>query len=276
VAQETVAARQLLADQVTALFNNKLRSELDVSFADVNLSQAKLLLIQTQDQVQEAYAELTRALGAQQPAAYALVEEPLPPSPPADAEALVAKALGDRPELASLRLSRDASYRFERAERDLAFPTASLIGVGGYMPYINQITLPRVIPNEYEGVAVNVQIPILNGGMFKARREEAHFHALEADERLRDEEDAIARDVRTAWAAAMTAYQRLDVTAQLLRQASLALDLAQGRYNLGLSSIVELTQAQLNVTQAQIENLSAKYDYQSQYATLQYTLGALR
>jgi outer membrane protein TolC len=39
---------------------------------------------------------------------------------------------------------------------------------------------------------------------------------------------------------------------------------------------VELTQAQLNVTQAQIENLSAKYDYQSQYATLQYTLGALR
>jgi outer membrane protein len=276
VAQETVAARQLLADQVTALFNNKLRSELDVSFADVNLSQAKLLLIQTQDQVQEAYAELTRALGAQQPAAYALVEEPLPPSPPADAEALVAKALGDRPELASLRLSRDASYRFERAERDLAFPTASLIGVGGYMPYINQITLPRVIPNEYEGVAVNVQIPILNGGMFKARREEAHFHALEADQRLRDEEDAIARDVRTAWAAAMTAYQRLDVTAQLLRQASLALDLAQGRYNLGLSSIVELTQAQLNVTQAQIENLSAKYDYQSQYATLQYTLGALR
>ena len=64
--------------------------------------------------------------------------------------------------------------------------------------------------------------------------------------------------------------------AQLLRQATLALDLAQGRYNLGLSTIVELTQGQLNVTAAEIENLSAKYDYQSQYATLQYTLGALR
>jgi outer membrane protein len=72
------------------------------------------------------------------------------------------------------------------------------------------------------------------------------------------------------------AYQRLDVTAQLLRQASLALQLAQGRYDLGLSSIVELTQAQLNVTTAEIENLNAKYDYQSQYASLQYTLGALR
>jgi len=82
--------------------------------------------------------------------------------------------------------------------------------------------------------------------------------------------------VRSAWAGATVAYQRLDVTAQLLRQAALALQLAQGRYDLGLSSIVELTQAQLNVTPAEIENLNAKYDYQSQYAGLQYTLGALR
>jgi outer membrane protein len=110
----------------------------------------------------------------------------------------------------------------------------------------------------------------------KGQSPEARFRALEADQRLRDEAQAIARDVRTAWASATVAYQRLDVTAQLLRQATLALDLAQGRYNLGLSSIVELTQAQLNVTGAEIENLSAKYDYQSQDATLQYTLGALR
>ena len=88
--------------------------------------------------------------------------------------------------------------------------------------------------------------------------------------------EGIARDVRTAWANTTTAYQRLDVTAQLLVQASLAQDLATQRFTLGLSNIVELTQAQLNVTEAQIASLSAKYDYQSQYATLQYTLGALR
>jgi outer membrane protein len=43
-----------------------------------------------------------------------------------------------------------------------------------------------------------------------------------------------------------------------------------------LSSIVELTQAQLNLTEAEIENLSAKYDYQTQYSALQYTIGLLR
>src|SRR5271157_1576814 len=146
VAQQTVAARQLLVDQVTALFNNKLRSELDVSFVDVNLSQAKLLLLQTQDEVQGAFAELTRTLGSQQTATYQLEDEPLPPSPPTNPEDLVAQALANRPELASLQLSRDAAYRFERAEKDLSYPTASLVGVGGYMPYINQLTLPRSFP----------------------------------------------------------------------------------------------------------------------------------
>ena len=82
--------------------------------------------------------------------------------------------------------------------------------------------------------------------------------------------------MRVAWADSMTAFQRIDVTAQFLRQASLALDLAQGRYQLGLSSIVELMQGQLNLTQAELENLSAKYDYQRQYAVLQYALGLLQ
>jgi outer membrane protein len=79
-----------------------------------------------------------------------------------------------------------------------------------------------------------------------------------------------------ALASASTAYQRLSVTAAFLQQANLALDLAKGRYDLGLASIVELTQAQLNVTRAEIEDLSAKYDYHTEYAALQYAMGLLR
>jgi outer membrane protein len=117
---------------------------------------------------------------------------------------------------------------------------------------------------------------VFNGHLFSARREAAMQRALESDQRLRDAQEGIARDVRVAWASTKDAYQRIDVTAQFLRQASLGLDLAQGRYNLGLASIVELTQAQLSLTQAEIENLGAKYDYQTQYFVLQYMLGLLR
>lgn len=275
VAEQTVSARQLLDNQVTELAKNKLRSELDVSFADVNVSEAKLLLLRAQDSVAGALAELGRSLGSDQPANYQLTDEPLPPAPAATADSLVAEAINNRPELASLRAARESAYKFAAAERDLKRPTVSGIAVAGYIPYIKNPT-STPIPPEYEGVGANVSIPIFNGHLFSAREEAAYQHAFESDQRLRDEQERISRDVRVAWASANEAYQRIDVTAQFLRQASLALQLAQGRYDLGLASIVELTQSQLNVTSAEIENLNSKYDYQTQYAALQFTIGLLR
>src|SRR5262249_21346931 len=82
VAEATIAARQLLLDQVTTLAKNNLKSQLDVSFADVNVSEAKLLLLRAQDTVQSSVADLTRALGTDQPMNYQLIDEPLPSGPP--------------------------------------------------------------------------------------------------------------------------------------------------------------------------------------------------
>lgn len=82
--------------------------------------------------------------------------------------------------------------------------------------------------------------------------------------------------MRTAWLNAQSGYQDLSVTQQLLEQAQKALELAQARYKLGLSSIVELSQAQLNETQAEISEASAKYDYETELSILNYQLGQLR
>ena len=82
--------------------------------------------------------------------------------------------------------------------------------------------------------------------------------------------------MRLALLDAQTGFQRLDLTNQLLAQANEALDLATSRYNLGLSSIVELTQAQLNKTQAEIAQASARYDYASQMAALRFQMGSLK
>ena len=276
VAEGTVAARQLLSKQINQLAKNNLKSQLDVSFGEVNVSQANLLLLLSANSgVQQALAELARALGSDQISSYELVDEPLPPGPPSKPEDLIAQAMEKRPEIAGLRLSREAAYKFENAEKDLSRPTVTLVGSAGFLPWVVPPT-STPIPAEYEGAAVNVNIPVFNGHLFGARREAARYRALESDQRLRDEQQRVARDVRVAWAAALTAFQRIDVTAQFLRQAAIGLHLAEGRYNLGLSSIVELTQAQLNLTQAEVDNLNAKYDYQSQYSALQYATGQLR
>ena len=130
VAEQTVSARQLVSDQVTELTKNKLKSQLDQSFAEVQVSEAKLLLIRAQETLQAALAELGRALGSDQPANYQLEESPLPPGPPAKADDLVTEAIANRPELASLRFSRDSAYKFYEAEKDLRQPTVSIAAVG--------------------------------------------------------------------------------------------------------------------------------------------------
>jgi outer membrane protein len=274
VADETVKTRQTLLDQVEALAKAQLKSQVDVSFAQVNLSEAKLLLISAQDAVKRAYAELTRALGQDKPVAYQLVDSPRASPPPPDPAPLVDAAIQNRPELSELRFRVQAAESFEKAESDLKRPNVSLVAVGGALPYLNQD--PRVAPHGYEGVAVNLEIPIFNGHLFSARRQAAHYQTLAQDQRLRNLQQQVVRDVRAALITAQTAYQRIPVTEGLLKQAGMALDLAQGRYNLGLASIVEVSQAQLNMTQAQIENVSAKYDYETAYAGLQYTTGALK
>jgi outer membrane protein len=219
--------------------------------------------------------DLARALGQDTaPAQYQLVEGTPPGAPPPAAEDLVGQAVQNRPELSDLRFRYQAAQKFEEAERDLKRPNVTLVAVGGALPYLDQN--PRIAPEGYEAVALNVEIPIFNGHLFTARERAAGYESVAANQRLRDLQQQVEHDVRAAWLTASTAYQRIPVTVELVNQAQLAMTLAQGRYDLGLASIVELTQAQLNVTQAQIENVNAQYDYQSAYAFLQYTLGALR
>jgi outer membrane protein len=86
-----------------------------------------------------------------------------------------------------------------------------------------------------------VNIPIFNGHLFSALHNEASFRAQAESQYLRDLQNQIVRDVQTAWLNANSAYQRLSVTDRPLQQANKALDLAQSRYRLGLSSIIEST-----------------------------------
>ena len=270
VAKETVAQRQLVVDQVTALAKSQLRSELDVSFAKVSLEQARLFLIQAKNDLDASFAQLSTALGYQRERAFQLVEEPMPGPPPSDINSLIGEAFRQRPDLASLTLERDSAQRFATAERDLWFPTISAIGVVGITPFhADQLS------GRYAAVGVNISIPIFNGGLFGALRREANLKAQAAEQKQRDLMNLVSRDVRVAWLNLNTAFKRLDVTAQLLEQAKLALDLAQGRYKLGLGSIIELTQAQLNLTQAEVDNTTARYNYQLQHAVLDYQTGIL-
>ena len=123
---------------------------------------------------------------------------------------------------------------------------------------------------------MNISIPIFNGGLFHARQTEAELKAKAAGENVNDLQNRVIRDVRIAFLNATTAYDRMALTQQLVQQAQLAMDLSQSRYDLGLAAIVELSQAQLNLTSAQISNTTARYDYQAQRINVDFQTGTLR
>lgn len=276
VAQQTVNARQIVADQITTLFKNKLRSEVDMSFADANLAQAKLLFLDAQNNYQAALSGLSQVLGYTTQRQFELVDQDTTAVPPPDSVTqLEAQAFSNRPEIAAQDYQYEAARHFQKAERDLLLPSIEALGVAGRTPYaptLNGIS-PFTTP-WYGGIGVNVNVPIFNGFLYPARSKEAAIRAQAEQEQLRDLKDRIANDVRTSWLNAITAYSRIDVSQQFVKQANLAIDLSQARYNLGLSSIVELTQAQLQQTQAEIEYAAAKYQYKIAQSVLRFQIAA--
>jgi outer membrane protein len=271
VAQRTVDARQTLVDKIQALANAKLKSDLDLSFTKVDLARAKLLLLEAQNNYQASLASLSAILGYEDEQNFELVEEAkelVPPVP--DIGSLIAQAMQQRPEVAALQFEVESAEKNARAEHDLHRPTISALGIAGIAPVRDS----AITPNWYGAAGVNINIPIFNGFLYSARAKAADLQTDVQRQRLTGIRNDIARDVRISWQDTNRAYERLSVTRQLGEQANLALDLAQQRYTLGLSSIVEFSQAELAKTEADIADTDARYQYRLAEMVLDYAVAA--
>lgn len=271
VAQQTVATRQAFLDQVSALASNKLRSDLDVGFARVNVQDAQLLLSKAHNDLEAAFAQLSNLLGLQESKSFQLVEEPLPSEVSTNVSDFIRHALEFRPDLLSLHNQQEAALKLARAERDARWPTISAIGSAGVSPIHDD-----ALPDSYAAAGLVVNIPIFAGGLYVARQKQAELQAQAVQESLRALQDNVIRDVRVAWLNTQNAFDRYRITRELLSTARMAYDLAQARYKTGLSSIVELNQAELNLVSAQISLATTQYEYLIQRSALSFQTGSLR
>jgi outer membrane protein len=271
VAQQTVTSRQVFLDQVTALASNKLRSDLDVSFARVNVEDARLLLSKSQNDLDAAFARLSNLLGLREPQTYHLVEQPMPPQVSTNVFDFVRQALSFRPEVLGLRNEREAALKLARAERDARWPTIAAVGSAGVSPIHDD-----ALQDNYAAAGIIVNMPLFAGGLYVAKQKEAELQAQAAQESLRDLEDNVIRDVRVAWLNAQNAFDRYRITGQLLETARQSFTLAEARYKNQISSIVEFNQAELNLISAEISYATTQYEYLIQHSALDFQTGALR
>jgi len=262
--------RQLVLRQLKALAQSELRSTLDVNFASVLESEAELAVVRAQSTVAQARSRLATAMGEPQTIQSDLVPPSAPTALPAAPEDLLQQAITQRADLNAAKAEQDAAQQFAHAEKKLSYPTLNVLGAAGQVPYHD-----HTLHDSYAAAGFNLNIPVFNGGLFAARRAEAE---LEANARTRDTEAIrlqVNEQVRNAWYRADEAYRSLDVTARLVQQSQEALRLAQDRYDAGLGSIVELNEAQLNETSAEISAADAKYTYLSRHAELDFAAGLL-
>jgi outer membrane protein len=271
VADETVMARQLLADQVGALAKSQLKSELDASFARVSLDEAKLVQLEARNRVNAAFAELSNVLGYRRTYRFALVPVAQFSAPKASLADYINQALTLRPEALSLRHERDAARQTAAAERAAHFPKVTLIGAAGR----GTAGDPRT-DGDYAAAGINVEVPIFTGFRVSARAQETALQAKAAEQNLVEMEDLVAKDVEVALLNTTNTADKIVVTASLLSNAEQAYDLAEAKYKIGITSIIELSQAQLAKLQAQINHTTATYDYQIDRLILDFQTGAPR
>ncbi len=132
------------------------------------------------------------------------------------------------------------------------------------------------LPDDYAAGGVQLSLPLFAGGLYVGRQHEAELKAQADDELLRNLENDVIRDVRIAWLNVNNALEQLHTTEQLVQNATEAYTLADARYQAGISSIVELSEAQLNLTSAQIADAGARYNVLIQQANLDYQTGVIR
>lgn len=271
VAQENASVRQSLRDQIAALATNQLKSTLDASFAEIGHQEAQLALVTAENDLHSAFATLTALLGSQESQSYELAEEQTPAAPEKDATRYIATALEGRPDLLQLRSERDSAMKMARAEKALLYPSLGIQGTAGVIPVHDE-----GVNDEYAAAGIILNIPLFSGNANSARQQAALLRAQSSQAALVELENNTVREVRLAWLAAGNTHARLAMTDKLVEQARQSWKLADAAYRAGSSSIVELGQAQLNLTSAESAQASSRYDYLLQLSVLAFQTGQLK
>jgi outer membrane protein len=270
VAEQTLATRAVLLDQVSALASNKLKSELDLNFARISVDEARILKLQAESALSAADERLTMLTGLGQNIHFNLQDVGGQTNALPDPSDLVRDALANRPELRQLQFQSESARKFAKAEKAAGYPTLSALGAVGVIPLHDSH-----FDDEYAVGGINLSVPIFAGGLYSARAMEARYKAEAAEELLKARQEEVIRDVRIAALTVNTAAGRIGVADRMLEHADQAYSLAETKYSFGSASIVELSQAQLSKTLAQIETATARYNYQIQLANLRYQTGAM-
>ena len=269
VADETLANQNKHLEQVQGFVDVGTQPEIALAQSKTNVANAQVQLINAENGYETAKAVLNQAMGVEESTEYDVADESPAPLDGEDGtlDSLVDEAVKTRPELAALAGQILAQELTLRSIKGSYGPTlGASTGLSDVGPNIPGLTWNW-------SAALTLTIPIFKGGLTDAqvRESEAGLASLRAQYDL--EHQQVRLDVDQARLAVRAAKAAVEASAQALVNAGDLLRLAEGRYEAGVGSIIELGDAQVAATSAGQQKVQSDYSLAEARAGLLRALG---
>jgi outer membrane protein TolC len=267
VAGQTVENNQKHLDQAQAFYQTGRSSKFDVTTAEVNLGNAKLALINAQNTTKTAFVNLNIAMGIPETPVYTIEDNLSLRHPEVTLEATLQTAYRNRPDLNALVAERKAAALSVDLAQKGYLPVVS----GNAAVGLSDNGIP--LDNKNWTAGVTLAVPIFDGFFTKYKVDQARANFKSAESQEETLKQGVFLDVKQAYLALQDALAKIPVAELIVTQAKENLDLANGRYEAGVGSPIEVTDSQVAYSQAQYAYIQALYQYQTAQAALDKAIG---
>jgi|HubBroStandDraft_6_1064221.scaffolds.fasta_scaffold32371_1 outer membrane protein len=250
-----------------------------VTRAEVDVANGRVNVIVAQNAVSLARVALNTAMGIAVNAPTEVKDLLSYREFPVDRDTLVSEALQNRPEYRQAKAQADAADASVRQTFRDFFPnlfgsgTYGLVGVPGLAASSSRNVNGFNESQNQWNVGLNLTWTIFDGGGKIGRYKEAKANLEAAQARVRDTELQVWQNVEQAYLNLGASAESIGAASKAVESADENYQLARGRFDAGVANIIELTDAQLALTQAQSTQAQALSDYRINIANLERALG---
>lgn len=266
VAEDMVAKYAAFYDQAKAFYTVGTKPKVDVTIAEVNLSNAKLTLIQAENAVDIAMAKLNNTMGLPYFNKYKISENLRYEPCDVSLEAAIKIAQESRPEFQLAEVKVEEARQNVKLVKKSYFPQLSVEGqfqVGGRTPASNY-------GYNFGGY---LNFPTINGMLIKNEIKEAKaLHSKEQANAINTKNN-IYYEVQESYFSLKEKKNKIPVAFLGMKQAKENYELSYGRYKVGVGNPIELKEAQVQYQNAQLTYYQTMYEYNTARATLEKVIG---
>ena len=266
VRRETFSQRESLLSQAQDFYQAGVRARIDVARTEANLYQARAEMTAARNDLQVSRITLLNRMGIDGPTDFRLDDTLAVVTVPGDLDSWIAEAEADRPELRAIRERERAAEFGLRAARANYFPV--LTGAGGYGYAAEDLPL-----EQNHNISVLLQFPLFSGFLTREEVKEAQASLDSTRYAATDLRRLVRLEVERAALSVREASERFEARRKEQEASGENLRLARERYKVGAGDIIEMIDAQVQMTRAETAVIEALYDSSISAATLLRAVG---